>query len=90
MLLDGAPSWWQRVRPQPVNQAQDLSEQGSWDGDLRHLKRDVAAMTHDLRADLDELYAKRDQLPLWVTSGPQAAPPGGSAPGGEADESAHR
>ncbi len=31
MLLDRAPSWRQRHWPQPVNEAQDLSEQRSWD-----------------------------------------------------------
>ena len=31
MLLDRAPSWRQRRWPQPVNEAQDLSEQRSWD-----------------------------------------------------------
>ena len=30
MLLDRAPSWRQRRWPQPVNEAQDLSEQRSW------------------------------------------------------------
>ena len=29
---------------------------------------------------------RRHQLPLWVISGPTAAPPGRSAPGGKADE----
>ncbi len=61
MLLDRAPSWRQRSQPQPVNQAQDLSEQGSWYGDLRHLERDVAAMSHGLGADLDQLLVKRVQ-----------------------------
>ncbi len=55
MLLDRAPSWRQRRRPQPVNEAQDLSEQRSWDGDLRQLEGDIAPMAHDLSADLDEL-----------------------------------
>jgi hypothetical protein len=54
-LLDGPPSWRQRCWPQPVNEAQDLSEQGSWYCDLRQLESDVAAMSHDLGADLDEL-----------------------------------
>ncbi len=34
----GAPSWRQRRWPQPVNEAQDFSEQRSWDGDLSLLK----------------------------------------------------
>ena len=35
ILVGGPSSWRQRRRPQAVNEAQDLSEQGSWDGDLR-------------------------------------------------------
>ncbi len=58
MLLDRAPSWRQRRWPQPVNEAQDLSEQGSWDGDVGHLKRDVVAVAHDLGADLDQLLSQ--------------------------------
>ncbi len=46
-------------RPQPVNQAQDLSEQGPWDGDLFVLECDIAAMSHDLGTDLDQLFAQR-------------------------------
>ena len=64
MLLDRAPSWRQRRWPQPVNEAQDLSEQRSWDGDLRHLKRDEAAMTHDLGADLDQLLQQSGRRPM--------------------------
>ncbi len=58
MLLDRAPSWRQRRWPQPVNEAQDLSEQRSWDGDVGHLKRDVVAVAHDLGADLDQLLSQ--------------------------------
>ncbi len=43
-LLDRAPSWRQRRWPQPVNEAQDLGEQRSWDGDLRQLESDIAAV----------------------------------------------
>ena len=55
MLLNRSPSWRHGSRPEPVNQAQDRSKQGSGDGDLCDLKGDVAAMSHDLGADLDEL-----------------------------------
>jgi hypothetical protein len=48
MLLDRSLSWRQRRWPQPVNQAQDLDEQVSGDGDLRQLKSDIAAVAHDL------------------------------------------
>ncbi len=43
-------------RPQSVDPPQDLSEQGFGDGDLLHLESDVAAVAHDLRADLDQLF----------------------------------
>ncbi len=33
----------------------------SLDGDLRHLESDVATMTHDLGADLDELLPQSGQ-----------------------------
>ncbi len=65
MLLDGAPSWRQRRWPQPVNEAQDLGEQRSWDGDLRHLESDIAAVAHDLGADLDQLLAQGGQRPMF-------------------------
>jgi len=58
MLLDRAPSWRQRRWPQSVNEAQDLSEQRSWDGDLHQLESDTAAVAHDLGADLDQLLAE--------------------------------
>ncbi len=61
MLLNPSPSWQQGSRPQAVNQVQDLSEQSSGDGDLHELKGDVAAMSHDLRADLDQLGAQSGQ-----------------------------
>ncbi len=64
MLLDRPPSWRQRRWPQPVNQAQNLSEQGSCDGHLRHLESDVTAVAHDPRADLDQLLAQRGQRPV--------------------------
>jgi hypothetical protein len=34
---------------------QDVSEEISRNGDLGHLECDIAAVAHDLRADLDEL-----------------------------------
>ncbi len=64
MLLNRGPSWRQGGRPQPVNEAQDLSEQGSWYCDLCELVCDVAAMSHDLRADLDQLFAHSGQRPV--------------------------
>jgi len=35
------------------------------DGDLGHLKGDIAAMAHDLRADLDQLLLERRQRPIF-------------------------
>ncbi len=64
MLLDRGPSWRQGSRPQPVNQAQDLCEQGSRDGDLGKLESDVAAMAHDLGPDLDQLLTQGGQRPV--------------------------
>ncbi len=65
MCIDQGPSWRQRGRPQPVNQAQNFSEQSSGDSDFRELKGDITAMSHDLRADLDELLPKCRQRPVF-------------------------
>jgi hypothetical protein len=43
--------------PQPVDQMKYLGEQRSWDGDLRHLESDVAAMVDNFGADLDQLLS---------------------------------
>ncbi len=59
MFLDRGPSWRQGSRPQSVDQAQDLSEQISVDGDFRELKGDVATVAHNLRADLHQLFPQR-------------------------------
>ena len=64
MLLNRGPSWRQGSRPQPVNQAQDLGEQRFGDSDLSELECDVAAMSHDLGADLDQLLPQRGQRPV--------------------------
>ena len=64
MLLDRAPSWRQRPWPQPVNEVQDLSEQRSWDGDVGQLESDIAAVAHDLGADLGQLLPQRGQRPV--------------------------
>ncbi len=96
MLLNQGPSWRQRSQPQPVNQAQDLSEQGSWYGDLRHLERDVATVLYHPGADLDQFLAHRRersmldlqrqrQCLLWVITGPGRPCPAASAVRGRAD-----
>ena len=52
MLLNRGLSWQQRGRPQFVDPPQDLGEEVSGDGDLCELECDVAAMSHDLSANL--------------------------------------
>ena len=58
MLLDQGPSWRQGSRTQPVNQAQDLSEQSFGDSDLGELECDIAAVAHDPGADLHLLLSQ--------------------------------
>jgi hypothetical protein len=55
-LQPNASRWrWIWQRAQFRDQPQDVAEQMPGDGDLGHLEGDVAAVAHDLRADLDEL-----------------------------------
>ncbi len=75
MLLDRGPLWRQGSRPQSVDQAQDLGEQRSWDSNLRELKGDIAAMSHDLGADLDELVVQRGHGPVLDRLRPASLPP---------------
>ncbi len=70
ILLDGSPSWRQRRRSQAVNEAQDFSERGAWDGDLGQLEGDVSAMADDLGTDLDQLLAQRGDRPTLGILGP--------------------
>ncbi len=64
MLMNRSPSWRQGSGPQPFNQAQDLSEQRSWDGDLCELKSDLVATSHHLGANLDALVARSVERPV--------------------------
>ena len=50
-----------RLRPQFGDQSQNLLEHLSWDGDLGHLERDVAAVADNLCADLDQLLLQARQ-----------------------------
>ena len=50
-----------RTRPEPIDPAQDLGEQGAWHRDLGQPERDLAAVTHNPGADLDQLLAQRGQ-----------------------------
>ena len=63
MLLEQNSSWRQGGQPQAVNLPQAFGEQSSGDGDLCELKGDVAAMAHELCADLDELVTQRGDRP---------------------------
>ncbi len=42
-----------------------MGEQSSGDSDFRELKDDITAMSHDLRADLDELLWQRGQRSVF-------------------------
>jgi hypothetical protein len=44
-----------RRRPKFRDQPQDVGEQIPRDDDLRHIKRDIATVAHDFRADFDQL-----------------------------------
>ena len=79
MLLNRGPSWRQRSRPQPVNQAQDLSEQATGEGNLGQLEGDVAAVPNHPVTDLDPLVPQRGQRPMlairWTCEFPPVAIP---------------
>ena len=42
----------------------DRCEKAARNGDLRHLKRDIATVAHDLRADLDQLFLQARERPV--------------------------
>jgi len=63
-----------RSRSEPVDAAQDVSEQASRDGDLGKLECDVAPMAYDLRADLDELLSQCGQRPMFDRFGQGECP----------------
>jgi hypothetical protein len=74
LLLNAWPSivsrWRRRwLRPQLRDEPQYLLEHLPWDGDLGHLEGDIAAVAHDLRADLDELFLQARQRPILIGSG---------------------
>ncbi len=52
MLPNRNSSSQQGSRPRPVNQAQDVGEQGSRDRNLGHLERDMPTVPDHLDADL--------------------------------------
>jgi hypothetical protein len=53
-----------RRRPRFGDETQDVGEEVSRNCDLRHLKRDIATVAHDLRADLDQLLFEAGQRPI--------------------------
>src|SRR6266536_148154 len=55
---------WSRSWSQSVDQPQDFLEQFLRQRDLGHLEDDVAAMAHDLGADLHEFFSQARQRPL--------------------------
>ena len=58
------PSCRNRFSSEPIDAAQDISEQASWDCDLGHLKGYVAPVANDLAADLDQPVPERRHRPL--------------------------
>ena len=54
-------SCWEWLRPEPIDAAQDVGEQGSRDRDLGKLAGDIAPMAHDLGTDLDQLLPQSGQ-----------------------------
>ena len=51
-------------RPQFRDHAQDVGEEISWNGHLRHLEGYVTGVADDLRANLDQLFAQRRHRPV--------------------------
>ncbi len=69
MLPDWPPSWRQRGLSQPIDEAEDFSEQLPRHGNLRHLESDIPAVAHDLGANLDQLLPERGQRPVSTAFG---------------------
>jgi hypothetical protein len=55
---------WRWLRSQFRDQSQNLGEHVPRHGDLGHLESDIAAVAHELRADLDQLRPQADQRPV--------------------------
>ena len=51
---------------QSGDQRQDFGEQPAGHRDLGELERDVSAVTDDLRADFDQLFAQAGQRPFFI------------------------
>ena len=70
LLVNGcasAVSCWRgrRLRPQFGDQPQNLLEHLPGNGDLGHLKGDITAVAHDLRANLDQPFLESRQRPIF-------------------------
>ena len=50
--------------PEPVDEAQDVGEQVSGNGDLRHLEGYIAPVADDLAANLDQFVSQTGQRPV--------------------------
>ena len=68
-----------------IDPPQDFPKQAPRHGNLCQLERDISAMADRLCADLDQIYAKRDQLRLRVNLRPSPGPVRTSEAGGEPD-----
>ena len=74
MRWDRGPSWRQRYWPQPVDEAEDFSEEFPRHRYLGQLKRDGPAMPDNLDTDLHKFLPQRGQRPvlylLWQNQRP--------------------
>ena len=61
MLLDWPPSWRQRGRTQPIDEAEDFSEQVPRHRSLGQLEGDVPPVTDHFCTDLHQLLPQRGQ-----------------------------
>ncbi len=66
MVRDRAQSWRQRGRSQAVDQAQDVGEHASRDRELGELERDIAAVAHVLRSNLDQPFTASANVGFWL------------------------
>ena len=60
LMLSAGGGCGRSLRDEP----QYLLEHLPWDGDLGHLEGNIAAVAHDLRADLDQLVLQTRQRPV--------------------------
>ncbi len=70
LLLDGPPSWRQRGRPQPIDEAEDYPKQLSRHRNLGQLESSIATIADNLGADVDQLlpYGEFEIEPTFPVS----------------------